>query len=445
MKISAPTGSPAQLPSWIASLSVTPESANPPTRCPEQSLVAARSVLGQQPTAWALHLGNQLSRRAVAQFPELSGDEELEALLGATQSVGLAMLRSLAADDLTAVDELDLGPFAMDNIQRRVELQDLERILRKSHAWWSEAFMTACARGAGSPSQQAQELNRVSQLMLLFMDKLTEQLQDAYQQALALWTQSPTARRVRLVEDVLSSPSSANRDTSVTLGYELHQRHHVAVVAWISEPRLAKTSDLSAAALLCLSRYELDNKLLLSGGDNWVRAWGNSARPLSSELRGLDLPPGVRCAVGRPGFDPGGFATSHHQALATRRILDRAPGIRESVVHHDDVSVLGLLLHDPASARTFTRSELGELASRSPQMASLRASALSYLERRSFQEVANESFVSRSSVAYRIRRVEQILGRPLLARPFETSVALKIAEALDGDGLLDPTDGDDGA
>ena len=62
-----------------------------------------------------------------------------------------------------------------------------------------------------------------------------------------------------------------------------------------------------------------------------------------------------------------------------------------------------------------------------------------YLEaERSITTVAVELHVARGTVAYRVRKAEEVLGREVGERRFELHAALLLAQCL-GEAVLDPT------
>jgi DNA-binding PucR family transcriptional regulator len=85
------------------------------------------------------------------------------------------------------------------------------------------------------------------------------------------------------------------------------------------------------------------------------------------------------------------------------------------------------------------RSELGELGGRGEGAQALRTTLLHYLEaERSLVRVAEELHIARGTVAYRVKRAQEVLGHDIGARRSSLHAALLLAEEL-GDSVLEPT------
>jgi DNA-binding PucR family transcriptional regulator len=97
-----------------------------------------------------------------------------------------------------------------------------------------------------------------------------------------------------------------------------------------------------------------------------------------------------------------------------------------------------LLAQDLDGARDFVAYELGPLTSATSQMGTLRETLLRYLEEeRSVTTVATSMHVARGTVAYRVRRAEELLGHDVGQRRFELHAALLLARRL-GEAVLSP-------
>jgi DNA-binding PucR family transcriptional regulator len=92
---------------------------------------------------------------------------------------------------------------------------------------------------------------------------------------------------------------------------------------------------------------------------------------------------------------------------------------------------VSLLAGDLARARAFVIGQLGPLASTAEPAERLRATVLAFLSSGgSATRVAKELFVHQNTVAYRVKRAEELLGRKVTARPIELTCALTLASVL---------------
>ena len=97
------------------------------------------------------------------------------------------------------------------------------------------------------------------------------------------------------------------------------------------------------------------------------------------------------------------------------------------MVRYEGVALASLLLADLDAARAFMKEELGGLARDDGASATLRRSLLVLFRAGDQQEAAEELLVHRNTVAQRIRKAEEVLGRPLRVRRQELEAALIIS------------------
>ena len=110
--------------------------------------------------------------------------------------------------------------------------------------------------------------------------------------------------------------------------------------------------------------------------------------------------------------------------------------LQDRLTRYEDVELAVLLAHDPERARSFVRRELGPLAVDTAAAGDLRATVTAYLgAERSLVKAAEQLHVARNTVAYRVRRFEELTGRDLRHRRLELEAALRLVAVL-GDALL---------
>jgi DNA-binding PucR family transcriptional regulator len=144
----------------------------------------------------------------------------------------------------------------------------------------------------------------------------------------------------------------------------------------------------------------------------------------------------VRLAIGSPGFDVAGFRSTHVEATHAHRIALLAESDRSQVTWYRDQELASLLTNDLERARAFALRELGGLASSEPSVARLRETLRLYLQSwGSHVRTAELLDVHQNTVAYRIRRAEELRGRPVYDRRPELEAALLLVDRL-GDEIL---------
>jgi hypothetical protein len=230
--------------------------------------------------------------------------------------------------------------------------------------------------------------------------------------------------RLDLVRDALRGRAIDARP----LGYEL-DRWHLALVG-SGEGVEAVIADLA-------KRHHALTLVMHVDGDVW--AWVGARRPLPRALEGRTrrhaMPEGTRLSFGDPAPGPEGFRSSHEQAREAHRI---ASGGSRTVVTFDEVALEALALRDESSARSFVARELGELAESSNRMDTLRGTLRAYFA--SGQNAAAAAAllaVHEQTIAYRLRAIEEALGRPIRTRRAELEVALRVRETLEAAPAID--------
>jgi DNA-binding PucR family transcriptional regulator len=183
--------------------------------------------------------------------------------------------------------------------------------------------------------------------------------------------------------------------------------------------------------------------LVLASGAARFDVWcGFFDAPGTEALERYEPPPGVLVAFGTPGRGIAGFRKSHAEALQAARIVSLAGG--EAVTGYADVELVSLLADDLPRARAFVAGQLGPLASTAEPVMRLRETVLAFLSSGgSATRVAKELYVHQNTVAYRVKRAEELLGRKVSDRPAELTCALTLAAVL-GRAVLVEDDGGGG-
>ncbi|MFM8884034.1 MAG: PucR family transcriptional regulator [Solirubrobacterales bacterium] len=221
-------------------------------------------------------------------------------------------------------------------------------------------------------------------------------------------------RRVQLVRDVLAGAAVGTSD----LGYDL-DAEHVALI--VDGPQ-------ADAHLDAIRKATGRSMMTVAVSDDVVWAWLGSRADLSPDfwksLAELPPPDDTRVAIGSPSWGAEGFRESHAQAQASHQVASR---ISQPVVRYSDVALEATLMSDGDAARRFVRHELGLLAGEDERAATHRATLEAYLGTGMNASAASAVLkVSDRTIAYRIRRIEEILGRTVTSRSAELAAALRL-------------------
>jgi hypothetical protein len=300
-----------------------------------------------------------------------------------------------------------------------IGLEPLLHTYRIGHAVVLERFFVLIEELGLSPAQRQSATLIGSKYLFAYVDRVVGEVSEAYTVERQRMLRSTIQRRVQLVRDVLGGASV----DSAELGYRLEQEH-VAVVA--SGPD-------AEASLRDLARRLERALLTVAMTDDTVWAWLGSPRRSDRRDRHNDLvweriTGRTRYAVGEPGWGITGFRDSHEQALAACRVAAHLP---QSVTRYDDVALEATLLCDVRAARRFVERELGLLTAPDARTRLLCETLATYLGcGLSAVATATALNVSDRTVAYRIHRVEELLGRSVLARSNELAAAARLHRVL---------------
>jgi PucR C-terminal helix-turn-helix domain len=402
------------------------------------SLVSARELreaileVGEEPKCWALQISEEISHKVGAQLAEVG---ESGAASAALQSgVQSAILSMLVAIRLGAVQDNEPSEESRESARVCVELGiDLATLLasvRRSHALAVERFMQAC-RALAPSDELPQHFASISEICFEFVDRLANDLTRMYAEEHRQWLDNPRAERLALVARLLAGEDVEPAKAAAVLRYEVAFRHHIAVCAWRCDDNAKSNDELEATTLGFLRTNQTTQTLIMQQPDGSVLGWGNSRTPLPDSLRvDMSLPGGVRLAVGGAGRGLQGFRASADQAREGQAIARRLPGLKGSVVLFRHVSLIGLLSSDVAQAQRFVQAELGSLAEPDEHHERLLETLEAFLDSHSPQAVAQQLFVARNTVTYRLRKIEELLGRSINERQPQLRAAILLARAL---------------
>ena len=174
--------------------------------------------------------------------------------------------------------------------------------------------------------------------------------------------------------------------------------------------------------------------LLVPAAQGSVWAWlgAADARRLAPVIAAKSPPAGVAVATGDIGYGLEGFRESHRQAGEARRVC----GLRErpptDFVHYRTVSLIAALSTDPNAAQRFLVSELGELNAPDEATRRLRTTLRTFLDLGSSHAGAARVLgIHQKTVAYRVRRAEDLLGYRITDRRAPLEAALLLSAFLE--------------
>jgi DNA-binding PucR family transcriptional regulator len=272
-------------------------------------------------------------------------------------------------------------------------------------------------------AQELRDLLHVSaRSIFTFVDATLGQLAEQIRAEREQLTRGTHVERLEVVSLIISGAPVSHERAVTRLGYELKQ-HHTAAIVWSDEPEPAPRA-LSQAADVLVAEAGAQRALVVvaSAGALWVWIPGEGGLDragLDAAVRDSAV---IRVAVGPTANGLDGFRRSHLDAMATQRLMMRAPSPPRVGVY-DVIELVALLTHDEEAYGQFVKRALGALETANED---LRETLRVYLaEQSSAARTAELMFTHRNTVLNRIRRAEELLPRPLGENSLAIAVALE--------------------
>ncbi|RZT84219.1 DNA-binding PucR family transcriptional regulator [Pseudonocardia sediminis] len=386
-------------------------------------------------------------------LPDLAGDPHVRDVLTTTVSdmvvAALTTLGTGSPADAVRAPEAALE-LARRLAQRGVPISVMLRAYRLGQASFQQELIGAIADASADGGEVAAAARDLASVTFSVIDAVSEEVVAAYQTERDSWIRRRNTARLATVTALLSSRSAESGDDGSALGYDLTTTH-VGVVLWCGtdvdeDERLARLEGLVpevAAALRC-------NRPPLVVAPDASALWGwfpvpspdGTAMQNRTDAVADVLVAGTWAALGDPAPGLAGFRLSHQQAAAAQRIAVAAdPDHRLRATTSADLGPLALLAADPGSAAPWVQSALGGLADDDEAAARLRETLWVYLSHGgSLAAAATELHLHKNTIVYRIRKAEQMRGRPLSDARIDVEVAL-LATRLLGSTVLRPAAG----
>ncbi len=378
-------------------------------------------------------LARGMADHLYATIPELAATEdgELKTDLLASAEANLRQVLWVLKRG-AAVDEVGLPPeaaaFMRANVRRGIPLPAELRAYRLGHAWLWDRWARALQERIADPDELLAAQETSSACIFAYIDRVSDELVEEYGTERERMMRGAAQLRAETVRAILAGEPLDEETLPGRLGYDV-RRTHVAmrVSSGTSEIRGLERAALEAAAALAPGE-----PLVVPSGAASLDVWAGSYEPLDTRaLERYEPPEGVRVAFGRPGPGLDGFRRSHREAVQAARVASLAGRVDGAVVDYGQVELVSLLACDLPRAREFVSSRLGPLAAPGEPTERLRETLRVFLAMggRSAR-AAKELYVHQNTVAYRIKRAEELLGHRVTEDPVELICALALADTL---------------
>jgi hypothetical protein len=383
------------------------------------------------------------------ELAELGGDEDMvAATYESSRSILGLFIATVEAEGRPEEAEPPLAAvaYAREFVRRGLPVETLLRTYQVGQACFYRRFADAARAAISDPETIALAMEEGAHWTFEFVDVLLPVLLRQYAEERDRWVRSAAAVRRQTVQALLAGEELDPEVASARLGHRL-DRHHRAFVVWGEDGAAgdAAGAALERAAAELADRLGAPDRLLIPSGPLLVSGWLGSDLPLPGPLpldRLAEAGGGVRAAFGMEGAGVAGFVGSHREAMQARRVARLSGAAPGSITVYREVSLVALAGTDPDHARRFVVDELGPLAAGDEATRRLAATVLAYLEERgSPRRTAQRLEVHENTIANRIRRAEELLGRPLDRRVPEKLVALRLVLLAAGPDQGAPPDG----
>ena len=371
---------------------------------------------------------------------ELEEDMRPWTLQAARSNLGVIVTMMRQGDDPASVHPPpEAIGYAKEYVVRGLELSLMQRAYRTAQGVFGGIILEHLRAATDDADLLAEAMAFFNAWIFAWVEAIERRLTDVYMGEHGQWVRSAAAVRAAEVRALLGGVAPVDAAAvSLRLGYEL-DRFHLGFVVWSEETgeRPGEASGLFAA----MERTAAGVAKSLGAGAPLTVAEGRhlacwAGRPSAPDPTRLRLPRaagrGLSVALGTPAHGVEGFVLSHDEALLARRVAQLRGVGAGTVAAYPDLALEALLADDLAAVRRFAERELGDLAARDDATLRLASTLAIFLEEgSSFVGAARRLGVHANTVAYRVRRAEALLGRPVSERQLELRVALRLARLVE--------------
>jgi hypothetical protein len=381
-------------------------------------------------------LTDELVAHFVQMIPDLRfEDEDIRELLVASAHSNLATAMDIFAHGIP-VDQVEVPAAAAHYVrrmaQRDVPVESLLRAYRLGGALFLQWWLNAVGRHHPAPEVLLAATQHTAAVETAYIDRVSETLVEIYDDERKLWGQRAAATRAVQVRTVLLDEDLDPTTAEALTGYRMHGSHLAAVV-WSTAPDSGRDVEATAGLIADVTGVQ---PLAVLADDRTLWVWISGSKAIGVDPGGLDAElrrrgSPVRVALGSPAVGLLGFRSSHHEALGAQRVANIRGDDDPGVTAFADVALSVFLSRDLAAARRWVAEVLGGLALDDDPMAELRRTVLLFLQSgASLTEAAVALHLHKNTVRYRLRKAEDVRGRPISERRLDVETALLACQHL---------------
>jgi hypothetical protein len=372
-------------------------------------------------------------------IPEFRYDEAIRQLMVASTSSNLAAVVGMLAHSIP-IEQITVpaaaAEYARRFAQHNLSLEGLLRAYRLGEHRFLQWGIAALDRLDGVPTHLAlSAMSELSRRLNRYIDQVIESLIGIYEAERRRWDSRIGAARAAQIRLVLESDNLPEESARQLLGVPVAGWHQAAI-AWLMADVPGQPGALRAAARLLQEVSGRAAPLTMLADERTLWAWVTHSVPCELDLallqkRVASAPDGLRIALGAQGCGLAGFRRSLREAIRARAVAETAEDPDLTVVAFDDVAVAALLTERSDDLQGWVGRVLGALVSDDPGARQLRDTVRVFLDcDGSYTQAAARLHLHKNTVHYRIRKAEELRGRPLAGDRLDVEVALRAAALL---------------
>lgn len=319
--------------------------------------------------------------------------------------------------------------------QRDIPITALEhayRLYQETVVRWCLQELAVRSRNNAVTARAALE---ISTLVSAHVNLIAQQLLSTYESERDAWRVRRTASRSARINDVLTGRTVEMEPTERVLGYRFGQ-YHLGIIMWTDTTGSAENelAHFESAATIFRDTLGLTGVPLFEARDaHMARAWiplGENDDLDESRLAALKKtwagPVIVSVGNARHGIE--GFVRTHDEAEAARLVVQSSEPSAFGVVLARELGAVTLLCSNLTATKAWVADTLGPLAADNTATAQLRETLREFFRTSgSYAATADALHMHKNSVVYRIRKIEDMLGRPVRDQRLDLENALEIA------------------
>lgn len=416
---------------WMESLRPTANGAVDGPASDPEIIASAEAEIGGPATAWAAEAAAVIVRQVDEDFslagtPGMMTGTEREGCEASLLTTLIGLHRGTAAADIVAPRG------AQENVRlsvrQGVPIGSVLRTVWACHTRVQDALLAVIEREVPADRMVA-EVRELNAALFSYVNSYVSDLMRGYEDELSLWHGRLPAERLRVLTAILDG-EEPSADAERILGLRLG-KYHLVALAWPASSghipdREAVRQRFGADAAQALGAAGV---LAVEYQGTTLFWWAFNTRPdpsVTGALRAVPRADWIQLAAGGPGSGLAGLRESHFEAQQAARVARLSP--RRKFWGYNDAGMLALLIADPQGAARFVQVQLAGLLGPDQKLTDIRDTLRHFLQAGSSRIAAAQALhLATNTVAYRVKRAAELLGRPVNENPVTTLVALELA------------------